>query len=270
MKNIAQIFMDLDGVITSWPSYHHAQHNDIATFHSILYKLINKKIAKTVLTNRTSAQTFSIAYDLDARDSLFVCENGSILFDTSSQHQYLNPIYKDFVSNIRPALMSFLKLNLKINDHASDNFNFQFEPGGAIVKVNLIPKSALSKDEIIFLRELINKSSFSELVDIVVSKQLEFSPKGLDKYQGIIFLERTYFNKYGAKIDWKNSIFIADSVRDIRVASYLVKKGVTIASVGNSKCEYKNIVSKYKGIIAPDNTTYHGSVNYILKDFFKL
>jgi hypothetical protein len=106
---------------------------------------------------------------------------------------------------------------------------------------------------------------FSDVSRIDVGKSVDIDP--LDLSKGIGMEDLLFAN--GIDPQRTPTAFIADAKRDIDGAQALLKLGgnVFIGAVGNARHEFTQFVQEMGGVVAPQDTSYHSSANYLLHQF---
>lgn len=256
------IFWDLDGVLMGWTGKVAPDHIEISRFFKKLNSISDKGIKHSIFSNRPTSQILPFIYYLGCNNSLHSTESGAVTFDTMKFQQYVNPIYEKYIEKVRPQIIKHLENKYFLNE-------LLLEFTGSIVKIEIITGK---RNDISALYDKIKKDDFfikfSSFIDINFSKIIEIVPKNMDKASGLKHYLSLTQEIYNESINWKNSVFIADSDKDIEIATELNRNGVLACAVGNASDNYKKFVLKSGGIIAPVATTHYGSVNYILGKIF--
>lgn len=256
------IFWDLDGVLMGWTGKVSADQIEVSKFFNKLNNIPNETVKHSIFSNRPTPQVLPFIYYLGCDNSLHSTESGAVTFDPKRFQQYINPIYIEYINKTRPEILEYLESKYFLKESA-------IELKGSIVKIEIL---AGIKNDISSLYDEIKKDKFfirfASIIDINFSKIIEIVPKNMNKINGLKpYLDLT-MKIYDESVNWKNSAFIADSNKDIEIATKLNQIGVLVCSVGNASEDYKNFVLKSGGIVAPSSTTHYGSVNYILSRIF--
>jgi len=270
-KPTAWVIFDLDGVLIRWPQYHLPNQQDQANFFAQLQQLHDRGVSFSVLTNRSPAAMQILAYQLGVNHGVWITESGGSAYSISDHKAWVLPRWTEVAQKDVPESRSYLEQTLGIAGRAIPPLTkdgAQFEPGMGLVKTVIVPPYGRSPEEYyknVFLPTWSDYSHASQFA-IEVGKAIDINPEGLSKSEGmdtLLVLNRIDPQK-------TPTIFIADAKRDIEAGTILLQKGGFVGAVGNASPDFKDAVSLSPGgIIAPDDTSYYGSVIDIFNQFFK-
>jgi len=270
-KPTAWVIFDLDGVLIRWPQYHLPNQQDQADFFARLRELHERGVSISVLTNRSPASMQILAYQLGVNHGVWITESGGSAYSVSDHKAWVLPRWADVAQKDVPESRIYLEQTLRIagrNIPPLTKDGAQFEPGMGLVKTVVIPPYGSSPKE--YYEKVLSPTwsnySHTSRFAIKVGKAVDINPEGLSKSEGmdtLLALNRIDPHKIP-------TLFIADAERDIEAGTILLQKGGFVGAVGNASPDFKDAVSSYHcGIIAPDHTSYYGSVIDIFNQFFK-
>lgn len=270
------VVFDLDGVVTGYTSFMKNGLADgfrpdmaaMADFSNVVGEMRSKDIVPLVLTNRPPGQMHFYSTVLGVQEGVWVTENGGSRYDVASHKDYVNPRFAEYANGVVPSIRERLMGVLGIPRVPSSVDEAQFEPGSGYVKIVVRPpegKEAKIWADEIALREILH--DYNELIDLELGKSVDINPKGLSKGFGMHdLMEINGIDPAATPV-----MFVADAKRDRDGAKTLVESGgrILVGAVGNSQPEFLEYVAGAGGIIAPQDTRYHSSASYLLREFMK-
>jgi len=268
-RKTAWVIFDLDGVLIRWPRHHLPNEQEQANFFAGLQSLHESGVGISVLTNRPPAAMQILAYQLGVNHGVWVTESGGSAYNVSEHKgRVLTKWIETAVTDI-PHMRSFLEQSLDITGRNIPAIQFrqaQFEPGMGWVKTVIVPPEDMSPQEYYqhTLSPLWNTYPYASKFTIGIGKAIDIDPVGLSKSAGMnSLLALNDIDPHKVP-----TLFIADATRDIPAGTTLLAQGGFVGAVGNASPDFKEAVSSHpRGISAPTDTSYHGSVIHIVNTF---
>ncbi len=265
-KPLGVVLWDLDGVRLRWVKSHTPSPNDQIELLDVMKKASEYGLAHAVLTNRPPGQMAAIAYEMGVDYGIWVTESGGSLYDVRNHMSAVAPEFVPYIPHVQ-RLRKHLIETIGIPEVPTGFNQPQFEPGMGFIKTVIVLPDGL--DLHAYARDVIEPAlsagGFAELFDVKVGKAIDIDPKGLSKKAGMTLL----LTVNGIDPTKMPVLWIADAKRDIDAARALTEHGGVVAAVGNADEKYSNYVRSVDGIVAPENTTYHSSASYILREFME-
>ncbi len=264
----AWVILDLDGVIARWPTHHLPIEQEQASFFADLQNLHKNNVAISVLTNRSPSAMQILAYQLGVDYGAWITESGGSAYSVVDHKGFTLPEWTEFAETTVPECRTFLETNLGIvgrNIPPLSSNEPQFESGMGFVKTVVVPPKGVNPAEYYEgIKPVWTAFSQSNLFKVEAGKALDFDPIGLSKSVGM----RHLLSLNGIDPQRTPTLFIADAKRDIDAANTLLEMGGFAGAVGNSSKDFTQAVASHpNGIVAPDTTSYHGSVTNIFQQF---
>lgn len=263
----AWVIWDLDGVRMRWVKSHLPDPHDQTELLQTIQGFREVGIAHAVLTNRPPGQMAPIAYDMGVDYGIWVTESGGSVYDVGNHMSAVTPAYQDRIPHVQ-ALRRALG-GLGIMDVPTSFNGPQFESGMGYVKTVIVladnRKEALTEYAKEHIEPLLKKEGLVDLFTIEIGKAIDIDPKGLSKSQGMRYL----LEVNGIDPGKTPVLWIADAKRDVAAAQVVAQAGGVVAAVGNADPVYREFIESTGGIVAPIDTSYHGSASFILKKFIQ-
>jgi hydroxymethylpyrimidine pyrophosphatase-like HAD family hydrolase len=260
----AWVVLDLDGVVLRWSRFHQPNYDDQIALHHTLQAVKEANVGLSVLTNRPPGQMAALAYELGVDYGIWVTESGGSTYDVFRHQALVTPEWEEFFPVVTK-LRELLCESGIINALPTNKNQIQFEPGMGFVKTVLVVPPKLSLQDIATKKivPLLTNAGLIDWFQVKVGKGIDIDPKGLSKATGMeVLLSTNKINPLKTPTLW-----VADHDRDIDAGETLLKRGGAVAAVGNASENYLDFVHKNGGLMAPDTTSYHGSLSYLLEEF---
>lgn len=269
------VVLDLDGVITRTVQYQtpHGpsdafvpESDAVAQFAHTISTLRQKNVLPLVLTNRPPGQMHLYTTMLGVTEGMWVTENGASLYDVVGHKAAIHPDYIHYAQHIAPNIRDVLVESCGVSAYPAGVDTAQFEPGMGYVKTVIRPPEHMTATD--WVTEVNLKKHIGAYwsdISIKPGKSVDIDPAKLSKAGGMTAL----FVANGIDPNSIPVAFIADAQRDIDGARALLTMGsrVTIGAVGNAQKDFREFVSEIGGVLAPHETRFHSSANFIIEKF---
>lgn len=249
MRKTLHILTDLDGVFCRHPRYAAAdwQSKSELFTHLARWQAAGVDLVFTPVTNRPGSHLQMLCYDLHIAARVCITECGAAGYNPYHHAVIVNPLCIPYCQNVRPALLAQLRQQLRLGPGQ----RFQEDTAYHVAISLSVLGSDRDRGELeVVLTKVIDQ--FATDARLELAKTAVIHPRGCDKAAGMQWLEEMYGRRTSRAWPWRDTVWVADGVRDITAAQYVHSRGGMVSAVGGSDDAYAECVRQLNGYVAAD------------------